>query len=93
MLSLRAAPFAILAMGVAGCAPIISGAQNAGTSEELVRSETASYFGVGERSVTVSNYEKGLLATTYQARVRGVLYNCRYYYASVDCNRPGQGQL
>ena len=76
---------------LSGCAPMVSGTQNISTSPELVRAETAKHFGVSTRSVRVQNYNKGLLATQYQARVSGKLYNCQYYYASVTCKRPGTG--
>jgi len=79
----------LLALGA--CAPILSGAQNAGTTQDTVRTETAEYFGVSRGAVRISDYEKGLLATNYKATVGGTLYNCNYYYLSVNCARPGEG--
>ena len=72
-----------------GCAPMISAGMNASVDEALVRTETAQYFGVTESAISVENYEKHALATTWQTRHDGVLYNCRMYYGEVECKRPG----
>ena len=76
-----------------GCAPVVSGAMNAGVDEASLPARTAEYFGTSPGRVRVSEVNRGLLATSYKARVNGALYNCRVYYGSVDCMRPGAGSF
>jgi hypothetical protein len=78
-----------LAVMAAGCAPMISGTMNASVTPEEVATKTADYFGVAASSLTITDYEKHTLATTYKTRVDGQLYNCRIYYGEVECRRPG----
>ena len=72
-----------------GCAPIVSSAMNASVNEQEVRTKTAQYFGASEDEITITSYDKQLLATGYQTTYQGELFNCRLYYGSVDCARPG----
>jgi hypothetical protein len=72
-----------------GCAPIISGAMNASTTEADVVNKTVAYFGAKPDEIQISNIEKHALDTTYKAVYRGVLYNCSIYYGAVNCKQPG----
>ena len=82
---------AIFAAGsqMIGCAPIISGAMNATVTDQVVLEKTAKYFGVAPKDITVSGAEKGALATSYNTKFRGKLYNCSIYYGEVNCKQPG----
>ncbi|MDO5693517.1 MAG: hypothetical protein Q4G70_13765 [Pseudomonadota bacterium] len=74
---------------LAGCAPMLSGAMNAGTTEADVLAKTAAHFGAKPEEVKISAVDKQLLATDYKATYKGVLYNCTLYYGSVTCKKPG----
>lgn len=74
---------------MSGCAPIVSSAMNVSVDEQEVRTKTAKYFGAPEDEIEITNYDKQLLATGYQTTYQGELFNCRVYYGSVDCARPG----
>lgn len=91
MRSIRPATAVLLAAALtaSGCAPAISGAMNAGVTQDEIRIKTAKYFGTSTSNVTISAVEKGLLATAYRTRYRGTLYNCSLYYGTVNCKRPG----
>lgn len=80
---------AFVLMGTTGCAPVLSGAMNMNMNESMASQKTAKYFGVAEKDVVVSQFEKGALNTTYQAKVGGKLYNCNIYYGDVQCKQPG----
>ena len=74
---------------LSGCAPMISAAMNSGVTEDTVIEKTAKYFGTNRKNIVVSNVEKGALATSYQTRYSGKLYNCQVYYGEVTCKQPG----
>lgn len=78
-----------LFLSTSGCAPIISGAMNLNVTDDEVIEKTAKYFGASRKEISISQIEKGTLATTYQTRHGGKLYNCRVYYGEVDCKQPG----
>lgn len=74
---------------ISGCAPMISGAMNTIVDENAVYEKTAKYFGVTRKDIKISSIEKGALATSYQTRYAGNLYNCSIYYGEVNCKKPG----
>lgn len=74
---------------MSGCAPIISGAMNTMIDENAVFEKTAKYFGANRKDISISSIEKGALATSYQTRYSGKLYNCTVYYGEVTCKQPG----
>lgn len=74
---------------VGGCAPMISGAMNLSVTDAVVEEKTAKYFGASPKDITISGIEKRALATVYQARYLGKLYNCQVYYGEVICKQPG----
>lgn len=74
---------------LSGCAPLLSGAMNAGVDEKAVVEKTAKYFGTSTNNLQVSNIDKGALTTSYQVRYSGNLYNCTIYYGDVNCQQPG----
>ena len=81
-----------LALGVAAlsaCAPMVSGTMNMGISQADVQNKTAQYFGVPSREIMVTNIDKGVLSTSYQARYAGKFFNCQIYYGEVSCRKPG----
>jgi len=74
---------------MAGCAPMISGVMNATTDENSAAEKIASYFGARRENVVITSTDKGLLATTYQVKHAGKIYNCSIYYGQVECKQPG----
>ncbi|MDP1696215.1 MAG: hypothetical protein Q8L45_00265 [Xanthomonadaceae bacterium] len=52
-------------------------------------SANAKYFGVERKEITVTDFNKGALATGYRVLYQGRQYNCRIYYGEVDCKQPG----
>jgi hypothetical protein len=58
-------------------------------TDDVVMAKTAKYFGASPKDVTVSAIDKGALATSYQAKHAGQLYNCNIYYGEVTCKKPG----
>ena len=85
----KAASITSLAILFSGCAPMISGAMNMSVTPDVVAQKTAKYFSVAESSLQISNIEKQALATSYQVRNAGKLYNCTIYYGEVQCKQPG----
>lgn len=89
---MKMTPFTKIAVAIllsqlsTGCAVM-----NAATTEDSALSKTSEHFGAKPSEITISNYEKQLLTTTYKARYKGVLYNCVIYYGQVNCKRPGSG--
>lgn len=82
--------FALVSVfSLSGCAPLVSGAMNASLSDEDVVVKTADYFGAQQKSIKVSNIEKGALTTNYKVNYKNTLYNCSIYYGSVTCKKPG----
>ena len=100
---MRGALWVVLLLGasqaLSGCVaaaalPAVAlGAANSSNDEEAIKVKTAEHFGTSPRNVQITNYKNQFLATTYQARVKGTLYNCRFYQLSVSCGRPGQGSF
>lgn len=78
---------------IAGCVPLIppliGGGINAANTEEQVRAKTASYFGVSQDEINITNYSKNLMTTTYQLRLKGKFYNCMIYVGDLNCDEPG----
>ena len=68
---------------------MISGAMNFSNTPDVVAEKTAKYFGVRQADLQITNIDKGALATSYQARNAGKLYNCTIYYGEVTCKQPG----
>jgi hypothetical protein len=62
---------------------------NAATTEKSALEKTTAYFGAKPGEVVIAAYEKQALTTTYQARFKGVMYNCVIYYGQVNCKKPG----
>lgn len=91
-MSLRMIVVAASLVLMSGCAPLISGAMNAGVDDKAVAEKTAKYFGTSAQKLSISSVEKGALTTSYQARYAGKLYNCTIYYGEVDCKQPGGAQ-
>lgn len=52
-----------------------------------IKYETAKYFATSQRGVRVGNMKHGILGTSYQAKVSGGLYDCRYFKKTVTCSR------
>ena len=75
----------VLSHLLSGCA-----VTNLMTDEDLAQEKTAAYFGVKPSDVVISQYKKDLLATSYQARHKGILFNCIIYYGAVNCKQPGK---
>lgn len=75
----------VLTHFLSGCA-----VTNLMTDEDLAREKTAAYFGVKPSELVISQYRKDLLATSYQVRQKGILYNCIIYYGAVNCKQPGK---
>lgn len=80
---------AVASVTIPGCAPMISGAMNMTVTPETISEKTAKYFGVAAGTLSISNIEKSALATSYQVRTAGKLYNCTIYYGDVQCKQPG----
>jgi hypothetical protein len=79
----------VIAASVAGCAPMISGAMNAGVTEQDVIDKTVKYFGATRQEITITDIEKKALSTDYKVRYNGKNYNCWVYYGDVTCKQPG----
>lgn len=79
----------VLAIMTTGCAPLISGTMNLAVTEAAAIDKTAKYFGVERKEITVTDFNKGALATGYRVLYQGRQYNCRIYYGEVDCKQPG----
>ena len=77
---------AAIALGqfATGCA-----VTNAATTEQSALEKTTTYFGARPGEVVIAAYYKQVLTTTYQARFKGVMYNCVIYYGQVNCKKPG----
>jgi len=71
------------------CAPMISGAMNAGVTEQDVIDKTVKYFGAPRQELTITDIEKNALSTDYKVRYKGKNYNCSVYYGDVTCKQPG----
>lgn len=70
---------------LSGCAPIISGAMNAGIDEGAIQEKTAKHFGLPKDQIVISSVQKSALSTTFQATAAGMLHNCSVYYGEVEC--------
>ena len=86
------------AAAMTGCAaplvvPVANLIANKQTNEGNVQERTAKYFGVEPAKVVVSNYDEGLVTTTFHARVDNKFYNCRVYYGDLACKAPGSGSF
>ena len=79
---------AAAALTLSACAPVISGAMNAGTSSEDVRTKTAKYFGTEVENIEFGEIKSGLLHKGYTVTYQDVFYNCRVYYGEVECISP-----
>ena len=62
---------------------------NSDATPTKLQNDTASYFGTSRYNVHVSNQKQSVLGTSYQARVSGTLYDCRYFRSAVTCRRAG----
>lgn len=81
---------AALAMAsLTACAPMISGAMNATTTDQDVIEKTAKYFNAPSQELTITEIEKKALSTDYKVRYKGKNYNCWVYYGDVSCKQPG----
>lgn len=81
----------LLCLGmVSGCGPILSATTNSSVTEDSVLADTAKYFGANPKEIKISNYNKGMLGTGYQATYKGTLYNCTIYYGNLTCKKPGE---
>lgn len=76
-------------LSTSGCAPIISGTMNMSVTEDVVWDKTSKYFGTNRKNLTITQIEKHALATSYQTKYKGKLYNCSIYYGEVQCKEPG----
>lgn len=85
---------AVLAMASAifmtGCAPLISGAMNATTTDESIKEKTAKYFATTTDKVKISHINKSLLDTSYRAQVGKNIHVCNIYFGDVNCPKVDQ---
>jgi len=79
----------IAILSLTACAPMISGAMNAGVTEQDVVDKTIKYFGATRQEVMITDIEKKALSTDYKVRYKGKNYNCWVYYGDVTCKQPG----
>lgn len=77
------------AASLTACAPMISGAMNAATTNDDVIDKTVKYFNASRQEVTITDIEKKALSTDYKVNYRGKNYNCFVYYGDVSCKQPG----
>jgi hypothetical protein len=78
------------ALSLSGCAAVLSGAMNSATTDDAVATKTAAYFGANPAQIKITDINKQLLATSYKANYKGMLYNCEIRYGSVSCSKPGE---
>lgn len=89
-MKLKIALLAAVCVGVQGCAAIASGSMNAGSTDDTVKAKATAFFQAKPGQVKVTNIDKGLLSTTFNAEYQRKKYNCRVYYGDVTCDGVGR---
>jgi hypothetical protein len=69
---------------LSACAPATEKV-NEGVTPAKLQADTATYFRTSAGNVRVGKMTKGVLGTSYQARVGRTLYNCKQFRAAITC--------
>ena len=75
-----------LSFALGGCVAVLDATANAVSTQAIVVSASALYFGLPDSDITLLTFDKGLTRIKFQASVKGFLFHCKYHFALVTCD-------